>query len=301
MNNGFAFSNKVVCLIIVLIIYNIFVILFLYFLGHKSTNNDKKEEIETNECLGFISNFKHKRRNLFQNFKFKIDCIFYSLIIINFINCYNNEDIIISFFIFIIGLKLINRLIIRLNKKNSIFKCKANYRAFFQKNFLYCLLCIVVILMLCGKIDFFNNFSNLTTSIFTSLFVWGLVEYMSFRYNVIRDVIKERDECYNKLLLNIKNKESTKRIIENFEDIGFDQNYYPLTTEYKSLSNKICRIKKIEKSEIIKIYNEHKDEKTEYWYYDILSSWVKSILNKNQDYYDPVYYDEKLKNIYNNK
>ena len=258
-----------------------------------------------NDRIDFIANFKHKRRNLYQNFKFKIDCIFYPLIVL-FFEANNNCDeiVLIGLLLFILIYKILNRIIINIIKF-IISKIKnvklENIKYFFQKYCIYIIIFIFVVVIIVLKNCLFTilEITPLFVNALTSLFVWGLVEYMSFRYDIVRDVIKERDDCYNAILLyfNDENKKC-KSLIEIIEEKGFEQNFYPLTTEYIELFCEIYNKDKVDKKAILDIYEKYKNEKTEFWYYNILIKWQYLFNDKIEEYNGTIYYNKELKNIY---
>ena len=297
-----------------MLLYNIFVPLLLLLLGSKNNSTYKLLIKETKQ---FIANYKHKRRNLYQNFKFKIDCIFYPTIIaICICNRNDGKSIICSFFLILIlgwiSLKLIKIIVLyRFNIleaiKNMLRRINIEYtKRLLQKSLIYFLLLILFIYINFSSTHIILNGgkNSILIDILSALFVWGLVEYMSFRYDVIRDVIKERDDCYNNILLyltcRMKNKD--KILLSIVESIGFSQNYYPLTTEYIEIVNLILSNKgKIKKKKIIELYESYTNNiSTEFWYYNILNKLLYNFDKDKIDYTKTVYYVlyKELKNIY---
>lgn len=294
MDNGY--------MILALFLYNILILIILELLGNKKCTNFN------NDRINFIANFKHKRRNLYQNFKFKIDCIAYPFIMIIFILLGNDEILVLKcFLLFIllykIVLPLINTIIKTANKFKKLFKNKINIlmiiKLFAQKHCIDILVLLFAIVTITNYNTIKNNKNSIFVGILGSLFVWGLVEYMSFRYDIIRDVIKERDECYNAILLHFDNKNKVgKSLFEIIEEKGFEENFYPLTTEYIELFCKISSKDNVDKKLILDIYEKYKNEKIEFWYYNILSKWKYLFNDKIEEYNGTIYYNKELKNIY---
>lgn len=302
-------------LLAMMLLYNILVSLFCeIFAGNNVC------ELKTD--YKYISNLKHKKRNFFQHFKFKLDCVLYMLILALYIAIAYRQSyvtIIKNFVIYLVLIKIISKKVsicLFKDNKKTHNKVVSSISRFIQKNSLFIIITIFVPSIIyfldlhyqknCKSDDLFS----FIYTIIVALCVWGFVEYMTFRYDVIRDVVNERDDMLFKILKEtidfdedkINNKCIESIILRIIEDFGVTSKYYSLTTEYNEIFNSFiqhCTEQKSDKKnyfqfykqELLKINDTYSKKTTEYWYFNCILNSNNCHRIKLGDFDAVSYYD----------